>query len=256
MKKSSIAILLVSCSLTALAQTKKPAPKPAVKKPVATKSVAPAAGALKTSMDSVSYAIGMDIARSLKNPSLTNLNLDLVAKAVRDSKDEKYALTQEQYQNTLSNFSQQMRSSQEAEQAKTQAENAKKYEPNRLAGEKFLAENKTKDSVVTTSSGLEYKILKQGAGAKPTLSDKVKTHYHGTLIDGTVFDSSVERGEPISFPLNGVIQGWQEGLQLMPVGSKFRFYIPYQLAYGERAAGQISPYSALVFDVELLEIEK
>lgn len=253
MKKSSIAILLVSCSMTAFAQAKKPAPKPAVKKPV---PAATATAGLKTPMDSVSYAIGMDMARSLKNPMLKGLNMDLVAKAIRDSKDEKYILTQDQYQATLSNFSQQMQSKQAEAQAQTQAENAKKYEPNRLAGEKFLAENKTKDSVVTTASGLEYKILKLGTGPKPALTDKVKTHYHGTLIDGTVFDSSVDRGEPISFPLNGVIQGWQEGLQLMPVGSKFRLFVPYQLAYGERNAGQIQPYSALIFDVELLEIEK
>ncbi|SDM38999.1 FKBP-type peptidyl-prolyl cis-trans isomerase [Siphonobacter aquaeclarae] len=251
MKKTSIAVLLAAFSLPALAQTKKPAPKPAVKKPVA--AVAPS---FKSPMDSVSYAIGMDIAKNLKNPSLSNLNFDLVAKAVLDSKAGKFALTDAEYQNCLTNFSQQMRAKQAEEQAKTQAENAKKYEPNKLAGEKFLAENKTKDSVVTLPSGLQYKVIKLGTGAKPTLSDKVKTHYHGTLIDGTVFDSSVQRGEPISFPLNGVIQGWQEGLQQMPVGSKYRLFVPYQLAYGERATGSIPPYSVLIFDVELLDIEK
>jgi FKBP-type peptidyl-prolyl cis-trans isomerase FklB len=132
-----------------------------------------------------------------------------------------------------------------------------KHAGNLEAGKKFLEENAKKPGVKTTASGLQYEVLKDGSGAKPTLQSKVKVHYHGTLIDGKVFDSSVNRGEPITFPLNGVIQGWQEGVQLMPVGSKYRFYIPYNLAYGERGAGaNIPPYSALIFDVELLAIEK
>ena len=123
-------------------------------------------------------------------------------------------------------------------------------------GEKFLAENGKREGVKTTASGLQYEVLEATLGQKPKATDSVKVHYEGTLIDGTVFDSSYKRGEPISFPLSGVIKGWTEGLQLMSVGSKFKFFIPYQLAYGERGAGgSIPPYAALIFTVELLGIE-
>lgn len=131
-----------------------------------------------------------------------------------------------------------------------------KYGEAIAAAEKFLEENKLKEGVITTESGLQYEVITMGKGKKPQATDRVKVHYHGTLIDGTVFDSSVDRGEPASFGLNQVIPGWTEGLQLMPVGSKFRFYIPYELGYGERQAGSIPPYSVLVFEVELLGIEK
>jgi FKBP-type peptidyl-prolyl cis-trans isomerase FklB len=132
-----------------------------------------------------------------------------------------------------------------------------KYDDVKKEGEDFLKENAEKEGVVTLPSGLQYKIITEGTGAKPQLTDKVKVHYHGTLINGTVFDSSVDRGEPISFPVNGVIAGWTEALQLMPVGSKWELYIPYDLAYGERGAGQqIGPFSTLIFQVELLDIEK
>jgi len=131
-----------------------------------------------------------------------------------------------------------------------------KYGANRAAGEKFLEENKLREGVVVTESGLQYEVLTLGKGKKPAATDRVKVHYHGTLIDGTVFDSSVERGEPIVFGLNQVIAGWTEGVQLMPVGSKFRFYIPQELGYGAREAGSIPAYSTLIFEVELLGIEK
>ena len=131
------------------------------------------------------------------------------------------------------------------------------YGDNRTAGEQFLAENATKENIQVTESGLQYEVITMGKGEKPTATDRVTVHYHGTLIDGTVFDSSVERGEPATFGLNQVIPGWTEGLQLMPVGSKFIFYLPYQLAYGDREAGDvIKPFSALIFEVELLSIEK
>lgn len=133
-----------------------------------------------------------------------------------------------------------------------EAENAKQFA---AQGEAYLAENAKRDGVTVTESGLQYEVITEGSGAKPGHTDTVRTHYHGTLIDGTVFDSSVQRGEPAEFPVNGVIAGWTEALQLMPTGSKWRLHIPYQLAYGERGAGgAIGPYSALVFEVELLDI--
>lgn len=131
-----------------------------------------------------------------------------------------------------------------------------KYGETKEQGEKFLAENKLREGVIVTESGLQYEVLKMGKGKKPAATDRVKVHYHGTLTDGTVFDSSVDRGEPIVFALNQVIPGWTEGVQLMPVGSKFKFFIPQELGYGERAAGSIPPYSTLIFEVELLGIEK
>lgn len=131
-----------------------------------------------------------------------------------------------------------------------------KYGNVKEEGEQFLQENALKDGVITTESGLQYEVIKMGKGKKPQATDKVKVHYHGTLIDGTVFDSSVERGEPITFGLNQVIAGWTEGVQLMPVGSKFKFYIPQELGYGSRQSGKIPPYSTLIFEVELLGIEK
>ena len=130
------------------------------------------------------------------------------------------------------------------------------YQDVKQKGEEFLAKNAKREEVKVTDSGLQYEVMEMGDGPIPEATDKVKVHYHGTLIDGTVFDSSIQRGEPISFPVTGVIQGWQEALQMMPVGSKWKLYIPYELAYGERGAGQdIKPYSALIFEVELLDIE-
>ena len=140
-------------------------------------------------------------------------------------------------------------------QARLKAEEADKAKQFAGEGEAYLAENAKREGVTVTASGLQYEILTPGSGATPGRNDTVRTHYHGTLIDGTVFDSSVQRGEPAEFPVSGVIAGWTEALQLMPVGSKWRLHIPYQLAYGERGAGgAIGPYSALVFDVELLDI--
>ena len=133
---------------------------------------------------------------------------------------------------------------------------ARQFGPNKEEGEKFLAENALREEVTVTESGLQYEILKEGKGQKPTATDKVKVHYHGTLIDGTVFDSSIDRGEPAVFGVNQVIAGWTEALQLMPVGSKWKLYIPYELAYGERGNSGIQPYSTLIFEVELLGIEK
>jgi FKBP-type peptidyl-prolyl cis-trans isomerase FkpA len=137
-----------------------------------------------------------------------------------------------------------------------QAKMASQYGANKTAGEKFLTENKAKAGVTTTASGLQYEVIKKGTGAMPTEAAQVKVHYHGTLIDGTVFDSSVDRGEPATFGVNQVIKGWTEALQLMPVGSKYKLYIPQELAYGPAEQGNIKPYSALIFEVELIEIVK
>jgi FKBP-type peptidyl-prolyl cis-trans isomerase FklB len=203
-----------------------------------------------SAIDSVSYAVGVLVAQNFKSQKVT-LNPEMVAKGFASVTNGGTLLISEQEcQSVMNNFMMKNQQAQAAEQAK-------QYEPNRIAGEKFLAENKLKDSVITTASGLQFKVIKMGDGPKPTAADKVKTHYHGTLINGEVFDSSVQRGEPVSFPVSGVIPGWVEALQLMPVGSKFKLYIPQELAYGIRGGGQtIKPYSALVFEVELLAIEK
>ncbi len=137
-----------------------------------------------------------------------------------------------------------------------QAKMASQYGANKASGETFLAANKAKAGVTTTASGLQYEVIKKGTGAMPTETAQVKVHYHGTLIDGTVFDSSVDRGEPATFGVNQVIKGWTEALQLMPVGSKYKLYIPQELAYGPAEQGNIKPYSALIFEVELIEIVK
>lgn len=175
----------------------------------------------------------------------------LLAGVVASLKKEKPAL-----ENTAFIVESKMQELQEkqqlAEEERLKKENAAGIE----AGQKFLAENKTKEGVVTLPSGLQYKIIKEGKGAIPTATDRVKVHYHGTLIDGTVFDSSVQRGEPVTFGVTQVIKGWTEALQLMPVGSKWMVYIPYELGYGSRPAGSIPPFSTLVFEVELLGIEK
>jgi len=164
--------------------------------------------------------------------------------------------------NGMMNFKDQMTAEEagkffnEAMERQTRMRNEAAYGANKKAGEDFLAENAKREGVVTTESGLQYEVITPGKGAKPAESDQVKVHYHGTLVDGTVFDSSVQRGEPAQFGVNQVIRGWVEGLQLMPVGSKFKFYIPQDLAYGAQDQGTIKPYSTLVFEVELLDIVK
>jgi FKBP-type peptidyl-prolyl cis-trans isomerase FklB len=218
----------------AIAQTK------TTKKPVAK----PAATLMKTQTDSVCYALGMSLANFYREQGMKTINAGLVNKAINDViKNGKTLLTEEQMNMSISNYLQQLK--------------AEKAAGNKKAGEAFLAANKTKPGVVTTASGLQYMIIKEGSGAKPTINDKVRCHYTGTLIDGTVFDSSVERGQPAEFPLNGVIRGWTEALQLMPVGSRWKLFLPSELAYGDNQAGpKIGPGSTLVFDVELLDIVK
>ncbi|RYZ23036.1 MAG: FKBP-type peptidyl-prolyl cis-trans isomerase [Chitinophagaceae bacterium] len=240
MKKIFLAAALVA-SAPGFAQ-KKPAAKPAAKP-------SPAAS-LKTPTDSVSYAIGINVASFYKQQGLTDLNPVLVAKAINDIlKGNKPQLNEYQANNALMNFMNKA-------QAAQQKEKAAKAGPTVAAGEKFLAVNKQKPGVKTTASGLQYEVLKEGSGPKPAATDQVVAHYAGTLIDGTKFDNSYDRGQPITIGLNQVIKGWTEGLQLMPVGAKYRFFIPYQLGYGMQDAGAIPAGSALIFEVELLEIKK
>lgn len=203
---------------------------------------------LKTAIDSASYAIGINTGSGYKENLKTlpggEANVDdLIAGFIQSIKGDSAAMkmTPQEAQTYLQTYF-----------VEAQAREASKFKEE---GEKFLSENKTKSGIITTESGLQYQVVTEGTGAKPTADDKVKVHYTGTLLDGTVFDSSVERGEPAEFGVGQVIKGWTEGLQLMPVGSKYIFWIPSELAYGERGAGQdIKPNSALKFEVELLEI--
>lgn len=191
----------------------------------------------------ISYSLGVNIASSLKTQGLEQVDTAAIAKAMGDVYSNRETQVSPQVaQQTLQEYF-----------GKIQNE---KIEKMSAEGAKFLALNSMKEGVVSLPSGLQYKIIKEGTGAKPNATDKVKTHYTGTLIDGTVFDSSIKRGQPAVFPVNGVIKGWVQALQLMPVGSKWELYIPHYLAYGERGNQSIPPYAALVFQIELIEIVK
>ena len=205
---------------------------------------------LKTAVDSASYAIGINTGANYRTNLKTlpggEANIDdLIAGFIQAIKGDSAAMkmTPETAQQYLQTYFVEA--------------SAKEAAQNKEAGEKFLAENKTKEGVITTESGLQYKVEKEGTGEKPTAADRVKVHYTGTLLDGTKFDSSVDRGEPAEFGVSQVIRGWTEGLQIMPAGSKYIFWIPSDLAYGERGAGQdIKPNSVLKFEVKLLEVIK
>jgi FKBP-type peptidyl-prolyl cis-trans isomerase FklB len=199
---------------------------------------------LANEIDSVSYSLGLNVAKNIKSQGLEEINMDAIMKAFDDVYAGKEQLISDMDAGQCLNSYMQ-----KAQLAKSNA--------SKEAGETFLAQNKTRSGVITTESGLQYEVITEGSGDKPGLQDKVTTHYHGTLIDGTVFDSSVNRGEPVSFPVNGVIPGWTEALQLMSVGSKWKLYVPSELAYGQRGAGgAIGPNETLVFEVELLSIER
>ena len=200
-------------------------------------------------MDKVSYALGLGIGQQLAQMGASDLNIDDFALAIKDViAGNSLKVKHQEAQHIVQEYfakKEEVLNKQRAEAGKAHKE----------AGEKYLAENAKKDGVITLPSGLQYLVLKEGNGKKPTAKDSVKCHYEGFLIDGTVFDSSVQRGEPAVFGLQQVIAGWTEGLQLMQEGAKYRFFIPYRLAYGEGGAGaSIPPFAALVFDVELIEV--
>ena len=204
---------------------------------------------LKDNKDKVSYSIGLNIAKSMKQEGL-DINPDALAAAMKDVfAGAKPQLSEEEVQTVMQEFQKDMM----AKRAKGQQEGLAK---NKAEGEKFLADNKKKEGIKTTASGLQYKVIKDGTGKTPKATDTVSTHYRGTLISGKEFDSSYKRGEPAEFPVNGVIKGWTEALQLMKEGAKWQLFIPSDLAYGERGAGQdIGPNSTLIFDIELLKVK-
>lgn len=238
MKKRFLIILLFLMTTTyfvqALAQVTKPKTtvKPAIQKPV-----------LKTFKDSVSYACGLSFANFYKSQGVTSINTTILSRAVNDVLSGKNIAFSDEIANKIMN----------RYMFQLQAE---KVKPTIDAGKKFLADNKKRTGVKTTESGLQYEVITEGTGEKPTINDTVICNYRGSFIDGNVFESSFEGDKPISFSLRGVIKGWTEGLQLMPVGSKYKFYIPYNLAYGEFENGPIPGGSTLVFEVELLGIKK
>ena len=192
-------------------------------------------------LEKVSYSIGINVATSIKSEGLDSINSFYISKGFQDVFENKdLAVNIEESNKIIGEYF----------NKKQDAKNQRLAIDSKI----FLEQNKQKDGVITTESGLQYLILSEGRGNNPTLNDNVTVHYHGTLIDGTIFDSSVDRKQPATFPLNGVIPGWQEALQMMSVGSKWKIFIPSELAYGESGAGAIGPNSTLIFEVELLSI--
>ena len=208
----------------------------------------PANPAPKETKDKVSYSIGADIGSNLKRSDL-DINPDYLAQGIRDAFGGKTVMTDEEMKATLQAFQSDM-------QSKMAAKQKAAGEKNKAASEKYLEENKAKEGVKTTASGLQYKVITAGKGATPKADDTVVVHYRGTLTDGTEFDSSYKRNEPATFPVTGVIPGWTEALQMMPVGSKWQLVIPPALAYGDNAPPMIGPSQTLVFEVELIDIKK
>ena len=251
MKKTIIVALTLVTSVSGWSQTKQVAPSKvatAVKKAtpnnktLATKTNAPIT-VFKNTKDSASYALGFRIAQSLKGQGLQNVNIALFNKGMAAGVNAKAEIPDSLIDICIKNYQDKM--------------STEKIAVNRAAGAAFLEENAKRPGVVRLTNGLQYEVMVAGTDTtKPTLKNTVRCHYHGTLINGEIFDSSVQRGEPISFPLNGVIKGWQEALQLMTVGSKWKLFIPSELAYGERSAGPvIGPGSTLIFEVELLGVQ-
>lgn len=248
MKKVSLAFMVFVLASSAQGQQKKTTSKVTVPKPVAkeTEKDSPQPTlVLKNNADSASYALGVRIGQNLKAQGFENLSQPLIQRAISDMLLSKKPIVPDSLLDDCIGAYQKKAMSGKSSKAKAE-------------GRAFLEANAKRKGVVVLPDGLQYEVLKTGSDTtKPKLEDKVKCHYHGTLINGTVFDSSVDRGEPITFPLNGVIKGWQEAVQLMTVGSKWKLFIPSELAYGDQQAGPtIAPGSTLVFEVELLGIEK
>ena len=218
--------------------------------PLADGQDSPAKTELKSNRDKASYSIGLNIGRDLKRQGL-DLSIAKLAVGIADAvAGREPQISDDEMQKIMEEFGKE-------HTAKRVAEFKVAAEKNKKEGEEFLADNKRKDGVIALPSGLQYQIMNEGSGPKPTLNDKVKVHYHGTLLDGTIFDSSVNRGEPLEIGVSAVIPGWTEALMLMPVGSKWKVFIPSSLAYGDNQAGRdIKPGSTLVFEMELLEILK
>lgn len=249
---TTIASALLLVSLSACSKDEKTADENASKEPtiasteVGSETVKNIAGQ-NNERKQISYMIGMDIAKSLQQIK-QEIDVDLLGKGLKDQLDGKAALTEEQHKQVRDAFAVKL----QAHAAKVAAELPKK---NMQEGTAFLAKNKTAKDVVTTASGLQYKVLRQGSGVKPNATDVVKVHYKGTLLNGETFDSSYDRNEPIDFPLNQVVPGWSEGVGLMNVGSKYQFWIPADLAYGATGSPPtIGPNATLVFEVELLDV--
>ena len=200
-------------------------------------------------MDKLSYALGLGIGQQLSQMGANDISAEDFAQAIKDVlQGHELKVSHREAQTIVQDYFQK-------QEQKLQAQRAETGKAHKEAGEKYLAENAKKEGVITLPSGLQYQVLKEGNGKKPTAKDTVQCHYEGFLIDGTVFDSSIQRGEPATFPLQQVIAGWTEGLQLMQEGAKYRFFIPYRLAYGEGGAGSsIPPFAALIFDVELIQV--
>jgi FKBP-type peptidyl-prolyl cis-trans isomerase len=235
MKKLFVSVLSLFIAGFLLAQT---AAKPKPKAPVAPPPVL-----LKNLSDSTSYAIGVSVASFYKEQGISTINSTLLAQAVKDIMAGKTPKLDEATCNVIMN-----KAMTKAQEGKSQA--------NINEGVAFLAKNKSKAGVITTASGLQYEVITQGTGIKPSVNDTFVCHYRGTLLNGTEFDASYGRGQPLVYPVNQVIKGWIEGLQLMPVGSKYKFYIPYELAYGDFDNGPIPGGSMLIFEMELLDIKK
>lgn len=243
MKKTLITLLLpLSVSVTFAQTTKKavPAKKPATT--VKATAAAPKPVTFKNSLDSASYAFGLGMASNMKSGGISKLNYDLLIQGCKDAfAGVSPAIDRQMSEAAINNFISNI--------------TKEKYAPTLAEGKAFLENNKNQAGVQVTASGLQYQVINKGIGANPVATDTVTVHYRGTLLNGTEFDSSYKRNEPTTFPLNQVIQGWIEGLQLMQPGAKYRFVVPYNLAYGENGAGQdIPPYSTLIFEIELLKV--
>jgi FKBP-type peptidyl-prolyl cis-trans isomerase FklB len=237
------AVLLLAASVKS--QTKKPAPKPTTSKPSVTKTAGTSAPKplLKNGLDSLSYAIGVNIGSNMKMQGIETMNYITLNKGIADAlKGNKPLMDENQCNMTI--------------QQKLQEFMSKKSSAVKEEGKKFLENNKKQPGIVVLPSGIQYKILTQGNGVKPTLEDTIKVHYKGTTLDGNIFDDSYSRGEPIEFPLGGLIEGWKQALVLMPVGSRWQLFIPSEYAYGDRGAGANIPGGAtLIFELELLDVK-